>query len=111
MQNVHMSEQDVDILHQLATGALDCLAELDLDTLHCLRTAAFDWFRIKGVPPYFRPQQIRDFGLTPAHLPALVRCGAVERVGRGVYHVVRERQGKHSLLAVACTRSPGSIVC
>ena len=111
MQNVHMSEQDVDILHQLHTGALDRLAELDLDTLHRLRSDAFDWFRIKGVPPYFRPEQIRDFGLTPAHLPALVRCGAVERVGRGLYHVVRVGRGRHDLLAAACARSPGSIVC
>ena len=42
MQNVHMSEQDVDILHHLRTGALDPLAELDLDALHRLRTSAFD---------------------------------------------------------------------
>ena len=111
MQNVHMSEQDVDILHQLRGGALDPLAELDLDTLYRLRGGAFDWFRIKGVPPYFRPQQIRDFGLTPAHLPALVRCGAVEHVGRGLYRVVREGRGKHDLVAEACTRSPGSILC
>ena len=111
MQNVHMSERDVDILHHVRTEALDGLAELDLDTLHRLRSDAFDWFRIKGVPPYFRPDQIRDFGLTPAHLPALVRCGAVERVGRGLYHVVREGRGKHYLLAEACARSPGSIVC
>src|SRR3974390_457731 len=54
---------------------------------------------------------LRGFGLTPAPLPALVRCGAVERVGRGLYHVVREGRGKHYLLAVACARSPGSIVC
>lgn len=111
MQNVYVSEQTVDILHHLRNGALDRLAELDLDALHRLRSGAFDWFRIKGVPPYFRPHQIRDFGLTPAHLPALVRCGAVERVGRGLYHVVREGRGRHYLLAVACARSPGSIVC
>ena len=101
----------MDILHHERSGPIDRLAEPDLDTLHCLRNGAFDWFRIKGVPPYFRPDQIRDFGLTPAHLPALVRCGAVERVGRGLYHVVREGRGKHDLLAAACARSPGSIVC
>jgi len=91
-----------------------CLSDrgdLDLDTLDRLRSDAFDWFRIKGVPSYFRPDQIRDFGLTPAHLPALLRCGAVERVSRGLYHVVRDGRGKHDLLAAACARSPGSIVC
>lgn len=76
-----------------------------------LRHSAFDWFRIKGVPPFFRPSQIRDFGLNPDRLPALIRCGAVERVCRGLYHLVNEGQGKHHLLAMACARAPGSIVC
>jgi predicted transcriptional regulator of viral defense system len=111
MQNVDMPERDVDILHQLGIGGVNGLAELDLDTLHRLRSGVFDWFRIKGVPRYFRPDQIRDFGLTPAQLPALVRCGAVERVGLGLYHVVNQGKGKHHLLAAACARSPGSIVC
>jgi predicted transcriptional regulator of viral defense system len=101
----------VDNLHHPRIGGFDRLAELDVDALHRLRSGAFDWFRIKGVPSYFRPDQIRDFGLTPAHLPALLRCGAIERVGRGLYHVVREGRGKHDLLAAACARSPGSIVC
>ena len=76
-----------------------------------LRYSAFDWFRIKGIPPFFRPSQIRDFGLTPDHLPALIRCGAIERVCRGLYHLVSEGRGRHHLLAMACARAPGSIVC
>ena len=63
------------------------------------------------MPPFFRASQIRDFGLTPDHLPALIRCRVVERVCRGVYHLVSEGRGKHYLLAMACARSPGSIVC
>ena len=67
MQNVHVFEQDVDVLHHPSTGAVDSLGDcgdLDLDTLDRLRSDAFDWFRIKGVPSYFRPDQIRDFAIS-----------------------------------------------
>jgi predicted transcriptional regulator of viral defense system len=98
-------------LHQPDIEALDGTPGPDLDALHRLRSGALDWFRAKGVPAFFRPSQIRDFGLTPAHLPALIRYGAIERVCRGVYHLVNEGVGPHYLLAAACARSPGSIVC
>jgi predicted transcriptional regulator of viral defense system len=101
----------VDILRQLRIETLDRLAKLDPDTLPRPRSSAFDWFWGKGVPAYFRPDQIRDFGLTQDHLRALLRRGAIERVGRGLYHLVREGRGKHPFLAMACARSPGSIVC
>jgi predicted transcriptional regulator of viral defense system len=93
-------------LHHLRERAVPSRA-LNMDPLH----GVFDWFRIKGVPPFFRPCQIRDFGLTPAHLTALIRRGAVERVCRGVYHLVSAGRGQNYLLAVACARSSGSMVC
>jgi hypothetical protein len=73
-------------------------------------SAASDWLRLKGVPSFFRPDQLRDFGLTPDHLPALLRYGAVERVCRGLYHRV-DGPVQHYLLALACALSPDSIVC
>jgi len=108
-----MPNRDVDILRYLRSEAFDgtSASDVDLDLLHRLRTSAFDWFRIKGVPPFFRPSQIRDFGLTPHQLPALMRSGAIERVARGVYHLVNEGRGQHFLLAAACAIGSGSIVC
>jgi len=41
----------------------------------------------------------------------MIRWGLVERACRGVYHVVNEGRGQHFLLAMACARSPGSVVC
>lgn len=109
-----MSERDGSIFSHLRQVPLDDspAGAVDLELLlDRLRYSAFDGFRIKGVPAFFRPSQIRDFGLTPDHLPALIRCGAVERVCRGLYHLVNEGRGKRHLLAMACARAPGSIVC
>jgi hypothetical protein len=107
-----MPERDVDIFSYLRDLALYTPdGAVDPELWRRLRFSAFDWFRIKGVPSFFRASQIRDFGLTPDHLPALIRCKAVERVCRGVYHLLNEGRGQHYMLAVACARSPGSIVC
>jgi hypothetical protein len=90
-ENVDMPERYVDILSWLSSGASDCL-------------------RWRGVPAFFRPDQLKDFGLTPNHLPALLRCGAVERVCRGLFHRA-DATAENYALAVACARCPDSIVC
>jgi predicted transcriptional regulator of viral defense system len=76
----------------------------------------FSWFRpshfdsLRGLPSLFRPYQLRDYGLTPHHLPSLLRWGAVKRVCRGLYRRV-DRPFRDYRLAVACACVPGGIVC
>jgi predicted transcriptional regulator of viral defense system len=70
-----------------------------------------DWLRHRGVPSFFRPDQLADFGLRPHHLPTLIRCGAVERICWGLYHIVGDQPSPHCLLAIVSARSPGSIIC
>lgn len=110
MQNVYLHGREVSILHHRRPDTFDASPSRGPVNIDALR-GVFDWFRRKGVPPFFRPSQIRDFGLTPAHLVSLLRCGAVERVCRGMYHLASEEPGQNYLLAVACARCPGSIVC
>jgi predicted transcriptional regulator of viral defense system len=50
-------------------------------------------------------------GLTRNQLPALVRSGAVERVGRGLYRLKDAEPTEHYTLAMACSRVPRSVVC
>ena len=109
MQNAYLHDQEVSILHQRRAETFDGSrpGPVNMDPLH----GVYDWFKKKGVPPFFRPSQIRDFGLTPAHLVSLIRCGAVERICRGMYHLASEGRGQNYLLAVACARCPESIVC
>ena len=82
-----------------------------VDILRYLRSGAARRLREKGVPSLFRPSQLRDVGLTPDHIPALIRYGTVERVCRGLYRIVDEEPTQHHALAVVSARSPGSIVC
>jgi hypothetical protein len=81
-----------------------------IDIFSYAEAGVADWLRLKGVPSFFRPDQLRDFALTPDHLPALLRCGVVERVCRGLYHRVGGPAQNYAL-AVACARIPESIVC
>lgn len=60
---------------------------------------------------FFRPSQVEAAGLTRDQLPALVRAGKVERVGRGLYRVADAEPTENHSLAMACTRVPNSIVC
>lgn len=100
LEYVGMAFSDADILR------LFCQSPLDWPTrgvVECLRK--------KGVPPFFRPDQLGDFGLRPHHLRPLLRYGAVERICRGLYHLVGDEPSTHCLLAIVSARSPGSIVC
>lgn len=73
------------------------------DTLQRLRAARFGAF--------FRPSQLEDAGLTRDHLPALVRAGKVERVGRGLFRLADVEPTENYSLAMACARVPNSVVC
>ncbi len=60
---------------------------------------------------FFRPSQLEIAGLTRHQLPALVRAGKVERIGRGLYRLAAVEPTEHYSLAMACVRVPRSIVC
>jgi predicted transcriptional regulator of viral defense system len=50
-------------------------------------------------------------GMTRHQLPTLVRSGAVERIGRGLYRLTNAEPTEDYSLAMACARVPNSIVC
>lgn len=63
------------------------------------------------VGAFFRPSQLEAAGLTRDQLPALVRSGKVERIGRGLYRLADAEPTEHYSLAMACARVSNSIVC
>lgn len=67
--------------------------------------------RSAGITGFFRPVQVTAAGLTRDQLPSLVRSGAIERVGRGLYRVANAEPTENYSLAMACARVPNSIVC
>jgi predicted transcriptional regulator of viral defense system len=67
--------------------------------------------RATGLGAFFRPGQVEAAGLTREQLPALVRSGKVERVGRGLYRLADAEPTENYSLAMACARVPNSIVC
>jgi predicted transcriptional regulator of viral defense system len=67
--------------------------------------------RVAGITGFFRPVQLEAIGLTRDHLPALVRSGKVERVGRGLYRLAEAEPTENYSLAMACARVPNSIIC
>ena len=73
------------------------------DPVELLRRAALGAF--------FRPSQVGATGLTRDQLPALVRSGKVDRIGRGLYRLAGAEPTEHYSLAMACARVPNSIVC
>jgi predicted transcriptional regulator of viral defense system len=67
--------------------------------------------RAAGITGFFRPVHLAAAGLTRDQLPALVRSGAVERVGRGLYRIAGSEPTEDYSLGMACARVPNSIVC
>jgi predicted transcriptional regulator of viral defense system len=67
--------------------------------------------RAGGITGFFRPAQLAVAGLTRHQLPALVRSGAVEHIGRGLYRIADAEPTENYSLAMACARVPNSIVC
>jgi predicted transcriptional regulator of viral defense system len=72
---------------------------------------AIDRLRNADLGAVFRPRQLEAVGLTRDQLPALLRAGAVERVGRGLYRLVAAEPTENYSLAMACARVPHGIVC
>jgi len=70
-----------------------------------------DRLRAAGIVGFFRPGQLEAADLTRDQLPALVRAGTVERVGRGLYRLAEAEPTENYSLAMACARVPNSIVC
>jgi len=70
-----------------------------------------DRLRAAGITGFFRPGQLEAAGLTRHQLPALVRSGRVERVGRGLYRLAVAEPTENYSLAMVCARVPNSIVC
>lgn len=67
--------------------------------------------RATGAGAFFRPRQLETAGVPLDRLPALVRSGVVERVGRGLYRLTDAEPTEHYSVAMACARVPNSIVC
>ena len=68
-------------------------------------------FRAAGLGVFFRPSALAAAGMTPHQLPAIVRSGQVERIGRGLYRLADAEPTENYSLAMACARVPTSIVC
>lgn len=92
--NVGMSRDRADMMRQAAA------AQTPLERL-----------RAAGITGFFRPGQVREAGLTRDQIPALLRSGRVERVGRGLYRLTDAEPTENYSLAMACARVPTSIVC
>ena len=67
--------------------------------------------RAAGMSSFFRPGQLETAGLTRDQLPALLRSGTVERIGRGLYRLADAEPTENYSIAMACARAPKSIVC
>jgi predicted transcriptional regulator of viral defense system len=67
--------------------------------------------RASELGSFFRPSQLEAAGLTRDQLPALIRSGEVERIGRGLYRVAEAEPTEYYSLGLACARVPRSVVC
>jgi predicted transcriptional regulator of viral defense system len=67
--------------------------------------------RLDRLGAFFRPSQAADAGITRERLRTLVRRGAVEHVGHGLYRMADAEPTEHYSLAMACARVPSSVVC
>ncbi len=68
-------------------------------------------FRAAGLGAFFRPTDVAVAGMTRHQLPALVRSGQVERIGRGLYRLADVEPTEDYSLAMVCARVPNSVVC
>lgn len=64
-----------------------------------------------GLGAFFRSSDLDAAGLSRHQLPRLLRSGAVERMGRGLYRRTDAEPSEHYSLAMACAAVPQSIVC
>ena len=64
-----------------------------------------------GLCAFFRSSDLEAAGLSRHQLPSLLRAGAVERLGRGLYRRTDAEPSEHYSLAMACAAVPHSVVC
>lgn len=83
----------------------------DISGVRNNRTSPLDSLRAANLGAFFRPSQVQEAGLSRDQLRTLVRHGNVERVGRGLYRLVDAEVTENYSLAMACARTPNSIVC
>lgn len=67
--------------------------------------------RAAGITGFFRPFQLEAAGLTRDQLPALLRSGAVERIGRGLYRMADAEATEMETIAMVASAVPHAIVC
>jgi predicted transcriptional regulator of viral defense system len=64
-----------------------------------------------GVGAFFRPKDIRAFGMSFRELQRLVGSGAVEKVAPGLYRLSSVEPTELESVATVCAAVPGAIVC
>ena len=64
-----------------------------------------------GLAAFFRSSDLELAGLSRHKLPSLLRSGAVERLGRGLYRRTDAEPNEHYSQAMACAAVPHSVVC
>lgn len=89
----------------MATSGIDISRQSD--DLH----EAAERIRSGELGAVFRARELEAVGLTRHRLPALLRAGVVERVGRGLYRLVAAEPTENHSLAMACARVPQGIIC
>lgn len=64
-----------------------------------------------GAGNFFRARDAAALGFQSRDLRRLVDEGVIERVSRGLYHLVDAEPSEHYTLAAVCARVPKAIVC
>lgn len=63
------------------------------------------------LPGLLRARDLRDHGITRGRLPAMVRRGEVERVGRGLYRLPEAPIHELETVAAVSKQVPGAVIC
>ncbi|MCU0649248.1 MAG: hypothetical protein MUF00_14715 [Gemmatimonadaceae bacterium] len=85
--------------------------EIDTSRQNRERPTSPDRLRLAELGAVFRPRQLETIGMTRDQLPALLRSGVVERIGRGAYRLAAAEPTENYSLAMACARVPQGIIC
>jgi len=64
-----------------------------------------------GLGAFFRAQDLDRLGIGAAELRVLCAAGGVERISRGLYHLVESEPTEHHTLAAVCARVPEAVLC
>jgi predicted transcriptional regulator of viral defense system len=67
--------------------------------------------QVPGVPAVFRSRDLDKLELSRAWLRAMLRTGAVDQIGRGLYRYHAVEPTELETVATICARVPNAIVC